>query len=357
MTISAEHLVFLIAGVVAGAVLGAAVCAWISGRRRSKEGIGEQERRIKETLEKYEETLNASERRRQKEYGALSQRLADMMQTQQALSKETGNLAKALRVPHVRGRWGELTLKRAVEIAGMAEHCDFEVQAATENDDSALRPDMVIRLPGNRTIVVDAKVGLDAYLNALEAGSQEERKSYMDRHAGQIVKHITSLSSKQYFRQFSQTPEFVVLFIPGENFFSAAVASRPDLIETGVHKGVIPATPTTLIALLKSVAYTWTQEKSRENAMELRKLGVELYERLCSMTDNLNRLGRDIERCAKTFNTTVGSVENRVLVSARKFHALGGASKTMNDLESIDPNANRIRTMKQEGFVFGESEE
>ncbi|MGM0644150.1 MAG: DNA recombination protein RmuC [Thermodesulfobacteriota bacterium] len=357
MTVSAENLVFLVIGVVTGIVLGIFIHAVIYGRRRSREHLRDQERRIKETLDKYEETLNASERRRQKEYGSLSQRLADMAQTQQALSKETGNLSKALRVPHVRGRWGELTLKRAVEIAGMAEHCDFEVQVNSENADSALRPDMVIRLPGGRTIVVDAKVGLDAYLNALEAGSEQERKACMDRHAGQIVKHITSLSSKQYYKQFANTPEFVVLFIPGENFFSAAVESRPDLIETGVHKGVIPATPTTLIALLKSVAYSWTQEKGRENAAELRKLGVELYERLCSMTDNINRLGRDIERCVKTFNTTVGSVENRVLVSARKFHSLGGAGKTMNDPQSVDPNADPIRTMKQEKKVPGETEE
>ena len=357
MTVSPEHLLFLFIGVAAGVVLGGAAYARISGRRRSQEHIREQERRIKETLEQYEATLNASERRRQKEYGALSGRLADMVKTQQALSKETGNLAKALRVPHVRGRWGELTLKRTVEIAGMVEHCDFEVQAASENADSGLRPDMVVRLPGDRTIVVDAKVGLDAYLNALEAGSEQERKAYMDRHAGQIVKHITSLSSKQYFRQFANTPEFVVLFIPGENFFSAAVESRPDLIETGVHKGVIPATPTTLIALLQSVAYAWTREKSRENAVELRELGVELYERICSMTDNLNRLGRDIERCVRTFNTTVGSVENRVLVSARKFHSLGVAGKTMNDPQPVDPNANPIRTMKQENKVSRETEE
>ena len=148
-----------------------------------------------------------------------------------------------------------------------------------------------------------------------------------------------------------------MLFIPGENFFSAAVSSRPDLIETGVHRGVIPATPTTLIALLKSVAYAWTQEKSRENAVELRKLGVELYERLCTMTDNLNRLGRDIERCAGTFNATVGSIENRVLVSARKFHALGGSGKTMNDPQPVDTDAGRVRTMKQEKSTSGEKKE
>ncbi|WP_299977597.1 DNA recombination protein RmuC [Desulfobacula sp.] len=291
---------------------------------------------VRQTLDKYEAHLNVMEKDREKAYGSITEKLLEMGRNQNLLHVETGNLVKALRVPHVRGRWGEITLKRVAELAGMAEYCDFEEQLSSGSGKGSVRPDMVVTLPGNRKIIIDSKVPLMAYLDALEASGEEERKDRMKDHGRQVMKHILNLSSKNYFKEISPTPEFVVLFIPGENFFSAALTVCPDLIEKGIEKGVILATPTTLIALLKAVSYSWKQKKSYENAEEIRNLGIELFSRLCSMTDNINRLGKDIEKCVTTYNRTVGAMETRVMSTAKKLESLGVSSQTMDDLHKID---------------------
>ncbi len=298
---------------------------------------------VHKILDKYEVHLGLMEKDRANAYGAITERLREMARAQIHLTQETGNLVKALRQPHVRGRWGEITLKKVAELAGMVDHCDFEEQMTKGSGKGSLRPDMVVTLPGNRQILVDAKVPLIAYLDALEASDDAERKARMKDHARQVLAHIANLSSKEYTAHFSPTPEFVVLFIPGESFFSAALAAKPDLIEKGIEKGVILATPTTLIALLKTVSYAWQQQKGYENADQIRALGKELYDRLCSMTDNMNRLGRDIEKTALTFNRTVGAMENRVMTSAGKLATLSVSSRKMADLASIDPGAGTTR--------------
>jgi DNA recombination protein RmuC len=314
----------------------------------AKQGVGKSVDPVKEALGKYEKSLWEMEGDRQKAFGSISTQLIEMAKAQHDLELQTGNLVKALRLPHVRGRWGEMTLRRVVELSGMAEHCDFDEQVIANTENGQLRPDMVIRLPGRRNIIVDSKVGLEAYLNALEAPSEEIRKKYMANHASQVLKHVSALSSKEYHKHFSLTPEFTILFIPGENFFSAALTYKPDLVETGIKNGVIIATPTTLVALLKAVAFSWRQEKSYENAEEIRTLGIELYQRLGSMAVNINRLGKDIEKCATTFNKTVGSIESRVMVSAKKFDSFGIASEKIQDLESIESSKIIARQIKQE---------
>ncbi len=217
----------------------------------------------------------------------------------------------------------------------MIDHCDFHEQMTAGSGKGSLRPDMVVTLPGNRQIVVDAKVPLMAYLDGLEADNDQERETRMKAHARQVLAHISQLSSKKYTAAFSPSPEFVVLFIPGENFFSAALAHKPDLIEKGVEQGVVLATPTTLIALLKAVAYSWQQQKGYENAEIIRDLGAELFTRLSTMTDHMNRLGKDIEKSAATFNRTMGAMETRVMASARKLDDLSVASSSLPELNPI----------------------
>ncbi len=290
---------------------------------------------VKQTLDKYEAHLNIMEKEREKAYGSIVEKLLEMGRTQSLLHIETGNLVKALRVPHVRGRWGEITLKRVAELAGMTNHCDFFEQLSSGSRKRSVRPDMVVTLPQNRKIIIDSKVPLMAYLDALEAPDEEEKQVRMKDHGRQVMKHISDLSSKTYFKEISPTPEFVVMFIPGENFFSAALSVYPDLIEKGIEKGVILATPTTLIALLKSVSYSWKQKKSYENAEEIRNLGVELFSRLCHMSDNINRLGKDIEKCVTSYNRTVGALETRVMSTAKKLDKLELSSKPIDDLQEI----------------------
>jgi len=291
---------------------------------------------VRKTLDKYEARLNIMEKDREKAYGSITEKLLEMGRNQNLFNFVTGNLVKALRVPHVRGRWGEITLKRVAELAGMSEYCDFKEQLSSGSGKGSIRPDMVVTLPENRKIIIDSKVPLMAYLDALEASNDREREERMKNHGRQVLMHISNLSSKKYFQHISPTPEFVVLFIPGENFFSAALTYYPDLIEKGIEKGVILATPTTLIALLKAVSYSWKQKKSYENAQEIRNLGVELFSRLCSMTDNINHLGKDIEKCVTTYNRTVGALETRVMSTAKKLDSLDVSSQTMDDLQEID---------------------
>lgn len=312
-----------------------------------RQNMGDMVQPIVESLEKYDRQVQAMEQARQEAYGGLTQQVISLAKTQQDLQKETGKLVSALRLPHVRGRWGEMTLKRVVEIAGMENHCDFFEQPTTGSEGSALRPDMLVRLPGNRSIVIDAKVPITAYLDSLETESAEKAQEHLSRHAVHVQRHIGKLSQKSYFSGFSPTPEFVVMFMPGENFFSAALKQSPSLIEQGSGKGVILATPTTLITLLKTVAYGWRQDAAVENAREVSELASALYSRIYSMVEHLNRLGRDLDKCVSSYNKTIGSVEKRVLVSARRFQEMGAAGnneKTLDTPELVEKRSRRIET-------------
>jgi DNA recombination protein RmuC len=302
---------------------------------------------MRQALDQYETRLQAMEASRERANGVIFEQLAQMGRVQHQLHLETGNLVKALRLPHVRGRWGEITLRKVAELAGMARYCDFQEQPVQGSGKGSLRPDMVVTLPSNRRIVVDAKVPLMAYLDALEADNEEEKQSRMADHARQVAAHIQQLAAKNYAAAFSPTPEFVVLFIPGENFFSAALSRQPDLIEQGVEKGVILATPTTLIALLKSVAYAWQQKEGIENAEKIRTSGMTLYRRLCAMAESMNRLGKDIDTCVRSFNRTVTVMEKKVVPPARDMECLGVASRKMPDIVSIDPPDTGARLFKE----------
>ena len=305
---------------------------------------------IKDSLDKYDRHIQAMERSREKAYGGLSQQILSLAETQQTLQKETGKLVKALRVPHVRGRWGEITLKRVAELAGMQNRCDFFEQQSAYGENGIMRPDMVVYLPGNRQIVVDAKAPLSAYLEALEAETEEDREVLIAAHSKQIQSHMHKLAKKTYWKQFAPTPEFVVLFIPGENFFSAALVKNPQLIEEGVNKGIILATPTTLISLLKTVAFAWRQENISENAKAISELGRELYTRLNLMANHFDKLGRDIERCTNTYNQVVGSFERRVLTSARKFKELGISLPGDKNIVHINPTEKKARKLESDSI-------
>ena len=278
---------------------------------------------LNEALERYEHHAKDIERARENAYGELRQQVHHMAAAQDRVHRETNRLVKALQVPHVRGRWGETTLRRVAELSGMQAHCDFFEQPVAPGEDVRMRPDMIVQLPGNRRIIVDAKVPLSAYLDALEATEPEKHDALLDRHAAHIATHIQQLSRKAYWAQFDTTPEFVVLFIPGENFFAAALSRNPNLIEDGIQRQIVLATPTTLIALLKAVAFGWRQQQAAENADTVSRLGRTLYERLKTMTTHLQQMGRDLDRCVGSYNRMVGSMERRVLTSARRFEDLG----------------------------------
>ncbi len=293
---------------------------------------------IEESLKRFDGTLQQLEVARTGAYSELKVQVGQLMETQKELRSETGNLVSALRDrPNVRGRWGEIQLKRVVEMAGMLEHCDFETQHHVSTDDGRLRPDLVVKLPGGKSVVVDSKFAGQAYLESLGATSDEERASKLRDHAHQVRDHITKLSAKSYWSQFEQTPEFVVLFIPGETFLSAALEQDPALIEDGVNQQVILATPTTLIALLRAVAYGWRQETIAESARAISELGRELYSRLGTFTDHVAKVGRGLESAVRSYNEAVGSLETRVLPSARKFkeHGISPAAE-LAELDVVD---------------------
>jgi DNA recombination protein RmuC len=314
----------------------------LEGRQKA---IEELVRPLKESLEKVDVRIHEIEKDRVSAYTGLTQQVQSLVQVQSQLQTETSNLVNALRTPTVRGRWGEIQLRRVVEVAGMVEYCDFTEQESVNGDQGRLRPDMIVKLPNDRQIVVDAKVSLSAYLEALEAETEEIRRQKLAQHAQQVKEHLVRLSAKNYTDEFKTAPEFVVAFLPGEIFFSAALQQDPTLIEFGAERKVILATPTTLIALLKAVAFGWRQEKISRNAAEIRDLGKQLYERLRTMAGHFDDIQISLEKTNKAFNRAVGTLESRVMVSARRLKDLGaGSGEEISALELVDSQPRALQS-------------
>jgi DNA recombination protein RmuC len=314
-------------------------------QERAKRELSEREKAVEELVKPIRDALEASqkqiselEKSRSEAYGSIRNQLEAMQLSQKSLTQETQNLVKALRRPEVRGQWGEITLRRLVELAGMVEHCDFVEQVHTAGSDQVIRPDMIVNMPDKRRLVVDVKTPLDAYLSAAEAVDDAQRKLGLQRHAKNVRAHIRLLSTKAYWKQFDESPEFVILFIPGDQFLSAALAEEPDLIEYALSEQIILATPTSFVALLKAVAYGWRQMSLADNAKEIRILAEDLYGRLGTFVTHMNRVGRQLASSVEHYNKAVGSLERSVLPGARKFTELGvQGSKEIEKLESLEP--------------------
>ncbi len=292
---------------------------------------------LSETLARYEVGLQKIEVERKGAYEGLSEKVAQLHLGHEQLQKETRNLVTALRSPQTRGRWGEIQLRRVVEMAGMLSHCDFDEQVSTLTDDGRLRPDMIVHVPGGGEIVVDAKVPLEAFLKLIDAEDDEARALFQASHARQLRAHVDQLAKKEYWKQFAQSPQQVVAFIPGDQLLSAAYEADPTLQEHAMANGVLLTTPTMLIALLRTVAFGWRQESLAENAREVQRLGAELYERLRTMGSHMQRLQRSLTASVTAYNDAVGSLESRVLVSARRFPALGVVGVETEEIADLAP--------------------
>jgi DNA recombination protein RmuC len=310
-----------------------------------QQAIQEMVTPLRESLDRVDTKIQDLEKARASAYASLHEQVRNLLESQTELRTETGRLVTALRTPHVRGRWGEIQLRRVVEMAGMLDHCDFLTQAMVDSAEGRLRPDLLVRLPAGKTVVVDAKTPLDGYLRAMEATDEPARRARLADHARQVRTHMSSLGRKSYWEQFEQAPEFAVLFLPGECFFSAALESDPALIEFGVDQNIILATPTTLIALLRAVAYGWRQERLAQNAAEISALGKELFKRLSDMGEHWNKVGRSLDRAVEAYNGAVGSFESRVMVSARKFAELKTAPLGV-EIATLEPVEKSVRVMQ-----------
>ncbi|MBA4370967.1 MAG: DNA recombination protein RmuC [Coriobacteriaceae bacterium] len=302
---------------------------------------------VSETLGKLERQVGELEVKREGAYHTLTQQVKELATGQSALGKETRNLVTALRAPATRGRWGEVQLKRVAELAGMVEYCDFVEQETIEGEDGRLRPDMIVKLPNDRCVVVDAKAPLMAYLEAVECTDEDTRQERLAQHARQVRDHMMKLASKAYWKQIGESPEFVVMFLPGESFYSAALEQDPSLIEFGADSRVILATPTTLIALLHAVAYGWRQEKLAEDAEQIARLGADLHVRLVKVLEHVTKVGRGLRTAVDAYNDAVGSIESRLLVQARKFQGLAApAERGIEVLEPIDRQVRHVQALE-----------
>lgn len=305
--------------------------------------INEQLKELKEHNENLDKARNSA-------YIGLLEQVKGLSVSQEKLQKETGKLVTALRAPQTRGQWGEIQLRRVVEMAGMVEYCDFVRQQSVLTDQGILRPDLIVNLPAGKQIVVDAKAPMSAFLEAIEATDDKSRITHLQNHAEQIRQHMKKLSQKAYWEQFPSAPEFVVMFLPGESFFSAALEQDSTLIELGVGQQIILATPTTLIATLRAVAYGWRQERITESAEKISKLGTDLYDRLAVMTDHFGKVGTNLDRATKAYNDTIGSLERSVLSAARKFPELGVASK--RKLAELEPGESTSREIQAKELLI-----
>ena len=298
---------------------------------------------IRDALEKSEAQMRRIEHERQQTYGALTQHLETMVQTQKLLHGETRNLVQALRRPEVRGQWGELTLRRLVELAGMVEHCDFYEQLQLDTDEGRRRPDMVVRMPDGREIIVDVKTPLDAYLSAIEAPDEETRRRHLEQHARKVRERVRELAAKAYWNQFPRAPDFILLFIPGDQFLAAALDLDHALLEDALRQRVILTTPTSFVALLRAVAFGWRQEQLAANAERIREVGEELYRRLAVFAEHLGRIGKGLDSAVDNYNRAVGSFETKVLTGARRFTELGvSPGKTLDEPLRIETGIRKL---------------
>jgi DNA recombination protein RmuC len=309
-----------------------------------KEALDGTIKPLQEMLKRYEQQIQEIEERRNRSFGSLTEQLRSLSVMQERLQQETNNLVTVLRRPKVSGRWGEIGLRRVVELAGMTPYCDFFEQESISTETGRLRPDMIVKLPNGRTIVVDAKAPVDAYLNAVSSLSEEERKKAISNYISQVRSHMVTLGSKTYWDQFEQSPELVVMYLPGESFFSAAIEHDHKLIEDGSIRKVVLATPTTFIALLKAIAYGWQQDQIAKSAQEISRLGKELYERFSVVIENFSKIGAALNNAVKHYNEGVRSMESRLLPSIRKFKDLGVSSqKEIPQLSEIDHGIKSLR--------------